>query len=1187
LSDDASGQASGHASVLDAEAATEAGELPATTTVAPPPPEDGARADAHGARGAREPGGRDGDVRHRTNGNDDASGQPRAPRGSSRLGHRPALDGVRGIAIAAVLLYHVGQTIWPGAADWLAPGGFAGVDLFFVLSGFLITTLLLEEAERRGRIDLVGFLRRRAVRLVPALAVALGVLFVAALFGYGQNTPREIMSRGLWTLAFLQNGDVPNRLIAELGHTWSLAIEGQFYVLWSVVATLVVALTGGGRRARGILLVVAIGLVVAIAVSRAVRFGDGAGINPYTFYLATNSRLDGAMIGSIAGLAFTSGWLDRLAQRWAAAMTVAGLVVLGWCVEQIGPFERFLYRGGFTLYGLLGAAAVLGAVRLTGGRLLRTLSSRPLVHLGKISYSLFLWHIPVFVTLQRNTAGWPTGVRVVVGLTLAFVLAWLSFTLVERPLMRRSQRLRAERAAAREERAAVALAGGIEGGATADPGDNGAATVPVRPDEVGIDGLRPADRRRLRRAWVVASTPVLLLYTWVLTAGSWNLFQRQYFDEFFDAQGRSLLEGRWDVPPEIVGFEGFLVDGRTYIYFGPLPALLRMPLLAMSDRFDGRLTTLSMLAATLLLAWVGFRLITAVRAFVRGQAPVTRLEVVATGFLAVAVMCGTPFWLGSETAVYHEAALWAVALNIAALDAIARWMLDPRTGRLLLVSGLIAATLLTRQTLGLGALVAMALVGLCVLIDRVRARRAQRPERVFPGAKVWMLLLSGLVPLAISAAPNYARFDRPFGVPVDRHVYTLSTDSRREFLDANGGNFFGPQFLASNMLQYLRPDAFDIRPDLPWIDYPRTKPKVLGDVTYDDVSWSSSLPVTMPVLSALALLGVVMLVRALRQRRPENWLATLWAGAIVGAGGVATIGYIAHRYLDDFFPFVLVPAYVGFHVLVRRVLIWRGEHESSPTVEDEDGNTVPAPISRRTRRRLRAGAGIALALLGFGVFANTAMALEYQRERGPAVPEWRRTAWVKARASLPFSKEPAEVPRGWPLPEDTWDGRLAVVGDCDALYVLVGDQWLGVERGASVGVYDLRVDLAALDALPEGQRAPLLTLGTGYDATVVAAARTTEGRVRFDVWTGAERGWDSYLPQDLDGVVTLRVDGDSYVLPNQITYQGLAVYAGAIPNGGEFALVGDGPDLPGLAESYPGTVELIPNDRSICHSVID
>jgi peptidoglycan/LPS O-acetylase OafA/YrhL len=1177
LSDHASGQASGHASLLEPASA----ELPATAVA----DTAGNGDDAGGA------------------GHDAARTATR-----SRLGHRPALDGVRGLAIVAVLLYHVGDTIWPGAHDWLFPGGFAGVDLFFVLSGFLITTLLLEETGRRGRVDLPGFLRRRAIRLVPALAVTLGVLFVAALFGHGQQTPRELMSRSLWALAFLQNTDLPNRLIADLGHTWSLAVEGQFYVLWSVTATLVVLATRGGRRAHGVLLALAIALVAAIAVSRAARFGDD--VNPYSLYLATNARLDGPMMGSIAGIAYASGWLDRIGRRWAAAMTIAGLAGLGWCALQIGPFEPFLYRGGFTLYGLLGAVAVLGAASLAEGRLLRTLGLRPLVFLGKISYSLFLWHIPVFLTLQRNAAHWPTALRVGFGVTLAFALAWASFVLVERPLLRRSRRRRAERA----DRAAATTALPAPGnGATAvatatttangngsdeaeddkGDGDDGhgghGGGVVATTEAVGIDGLRGADRRRLRRAWIVASTPVLLLYTWVLTAGSWNLFQRQYFDEFFDAQGRSLLDGRWDVPPEVVGFEGFLIEGRTYIYFGPLPALLRMPVLAVTDRFDGRLTTLSMLLAMLLLCWMCFRLITAVRAFVRGEAPLTPFEVVATGVLAVAVMSGTPYWLGAETAVYHEAALWAVALNIAALDAIARWMLDPRPGRLVLVGGLIAATLLTRQTLGLGALVAMALVGFCVLVDRIRAWREKRPERVFPGTKVWMLLLSGLVPLAISAAPNYARFDKPFGIPIDRHVYTMSVDDRKDFLEANDGSFFGPQFLPTNMLQYFRPDAFDIRPDLPWIDYPRGGPQVLGDVTYDGVSWSSSVPVTMPLLTALAVLGGFMLVRALRQRRPENWLVTLWAGAVVGAGGVATIGYVAQRYIDDFFPMVLVPAYVGFHVLVRRVLIWRGEHESSPVVAtgdgDGDGDFRPAPMPPRIRRRLRVGLAAGGAMLVFGLFANTALALEYQRERGPAVPEWRRTAWVKARAALPFSKEPTRVPMRWPLPDDTWDGRLAVVGECDALYVRVGEQWLGVERGPSVGVYDLRVDLDALDGLPEGQRAPLLTLGADYEATVVAATRTADDRVRIDVWAGAERGWDVWLPQRLDGVVTLRVESDSYQPPSQVSYQGRAVYAGPIPRHGAFAQVGEGPDLPGLAERYPGEIELVPNDRSICRSV--
>ena len=140
--------------------------------------------------------------------------------------------------------------------------------------------------------------------------------------------------------------------------------------------------------------------------------------------------------------------------------------------------------------------------------------------------------------------------------------------------------------------ARVAAAGGIEGGIGRPrrrqrrpptphrrPGRRRHHGDPPGP-RVGIDRLRPADRRRLRRAWALAATPVLVAYTWLLTVGNWDLFQRQYFDDFFDAQARSMLDGRWDVPPEVVGFEGFLVGGKTYIYFGPFRRPAGMPLLA-------------------------------------------------------------------------------------------------------------------------------------------------------------------------------------------------------------------------------------------------------------------------------------------------------------------------------------------------------------------------------------------------------------------------------------------------------------------------------------------------------------------------------------------------------------------------------------------------------------------------------
>jgi hypothetical protein len=184
-------------------------------------------------------------------------------------------------------------------------------------------------------------------------------------------------------------------------------------------------------------------------------------------------------------------------------------------------------------------------------------------------------------------------------------------------------------------------------GATSAPSAGAAAT--------SIDGLDAAGRRRLRRAWWSGAVPALLAYLGVLTVGRVDLLQHHYFDDFFDAQARSLMHGRLDVPPEVAAFEGFLIDGRTHIYFGPVPALVRMPVLAVTDRFDGRLTTLSMLLATVILTIAAFRLLCVLRGIVRGDDPVGRREPLVTGLLAVVVLVAPPFFLASEAVVYHEA----------------------------------------------------------------------------------------------------------------------------------------------------------------------------------------------------------------------------------------------------------------------------------------------------------------------------------------------------------------------------------------------------------------------------------------------------------------------------------------------------------------------------------------------------
>jgi peptidoglycan/LPS O-acetylase OafA/YrhL len=353
-----------------------------------------------------------------------------------RLGHRPALDGIRGLAMVLVLVFHLGVIVWPDARTWLVRNGYVGVDLFFVLSGFLITSLLLGELDHRGRIDVRGFLWRRVVRLVPALLVVLAVGLVAALAGYGPRTAGELLAIDATTLTLITNWFFPEHFIPEMGQVWSIAVEGQFYLVWSLVVAAVVA--GVRRRPREVLLGLATLGIVAVAVTRAVRFE--AGDNQFLLYLQTPSRLDGPLVGAVAGVTYASGWLDRVRPRAATAMTVLGLAGIGTAALVLDPYVDALFVGGFTLVALLGAMVVTGAVLLPAGRLTRVLSARPLVTAGTVSYSVFLWHVPLFVVIERDLDALPLGLQLALGLTGSLALGTLSHRYVERPLIHRARR---------------------------------------------------------------------------------------------------------------------------------------------------------------------------------------------------------------------------------------------------------------------------------------------------------------------------------------------------------------------------------------------------------------------------------------------------------------------------------------------------------------------------------------------------------------------------------------------------------------------------------------------------------------------------------------------------------------------------------------------------------------------------
>lgn len=694
--------------------------------------------------------------------------------------------------------------------------------------------------------------------------------------------------------------------------------------------------------------------------------------------------------------------------------------------------------------------------------------------------------------------------------------------------------------------------------ATTTLGDPQAASGPM-----DATSLAPADRRRLRLAWTAGATLPMAAFAWLLMVARWAPLQRQYYDNFFDLQARAFLDGRWDVPAGSVGFEGFLIDGRTYVYFGPWPALLRLPLLALTDRFDGRLTTLSMLLAMVVLAVATYRLSMTVRAFVRRDAAVTRREVVATAALAVAVLTGPPLWLASSAVVHHEAIFWGLAFTVAALDAAGRWLLRPSGLRLCAVGALGAAALSSRQSVGLAVVAALALVLVDASIGRLNATRARRRVEASPRLPIGSVAVVCAVLLVVAAIPNLARFGNPVGPPMDRQIETSAFAERREFLAANDGAYFGLQFVPTTLLQYARPDALDLRVDFPWVDYPRGGPTVVGDVTFDDLDWASSVPATMPVLVVLAVPGVAWFVRAARRRGPGRSLAALWLGTWAAAGGALTIGYVAHRYLADLMPIVLLPALAGTHLLLAR-----------------------DPSAKRSWRR--AGTAALAAALAFGAWTTIALGVEYQRERGKIVPEEWRAELMRWRADLPGGRPHViTVPAGQPTLPEAADGTLAVVGDCLGLYVRVGDTWRGVDRGPGAGVYDIRVDLDGLEDLPPGQRAPLVSFGDGADASVVALTRLPDGDARADIAT-FDDSWHEGFPTKLDGVVTLRVVIDTRALDRYILAGRQVLNTPPTDDLGTEPTIGalaSGRSPRGVVDRYPGNVEAVPFDRTLCRDV--
>jgi peptidoglycan/LPS O-acetylase OafA/YrhL len=407
-----------------------------------------------------------------------------------RLRHVPALDGLRGIAVAVVVVFHLERL----------RGGFLGVDLFFVLSGYLITSLLLAEYGGRDRIDLGRFWSRRARRLLPALFLLM--VGVVALLALATDAGQRPLFRweALATLGYVANWQAMGDDVgywdmftqpSPLDHMWSLAIEEQFYLVWPLLAVGLLALAR--RIGRGGARVVFVAAALGAAVSFAVLAGVYSPLDTSRAYFGTDARVGPTLLGAaLAGLTVAGGRGRRRAATAAASdgvvpadgpgradglggadgadevgrppgdgatvahgpvspgWVIAGLVaaaVMTWSVLFVDGTRSWYYQGGLLAFSLAAVTVVHLVTSGRGGILGRALSVWPLTALGVISYGVYLWHWPVMVYLTPQDLGISRWLRDLLCVAVTLAAAVLSYVLIERPIRRGALRGRPVRVA--------------------------------------------------------------------------------------------------------------------------------------------------------------------------------------------------------------------------------------------------------------------------------------------------------------------------------------------------------------------------------------------------------------------------------------------------------------------------------------------------------------------------------------------------------------------------------------------------------------------------------------------------------------------------------------------------------------------------------------------------------------------
>ena len=544
----------------------------------------------------------------------------------------------------------------------------------------------------------------------------------------------------------------------------------------------------------------------------------------------------------------------------------------------------------------------------------------------------------------------------------------------------------------------------------------------------------------------------------------------RYASNFFEAQGNAFLDGKIAVPAFIMGIEGFDVHGETFMYFGPFPALLRIPVLLVTQDFNGEMSATSMLIAWLVFAVFATRLVWLVRRAVLGpDEPVTKRQAVLAALFLAGITGGTTLTFDASLPwVYHEVYLWQTALVVAAAYWLVRLALEP-TARGVAWLGVIAlCTVLTRTTGGWGVCVGAIALGVWMW----RGASFERAARLLAP---WVIA-AGVVPLVVGVVYNMLKFGHPYLFPLQDQVWTQTNQHRRFALEANGGTITGLQFFPSSLETYFDPFGIRFVDYFPWVTLPGKNATGAGAVI-DQSYRTGSVTAFMPLWLLMALASLPVLLRRTAPGAAGQGVRALRPAAfatIVMTGGVMAYGYLANRYTSEFVPALVLGSTVALWALVAR--------------------------AAAASRVLAVGLGVVLSaggLFSIAAQAGTGLATAATTYRGEQLTRFLELQdRVSGGPGTPFADL---ISHSDALPIGGAADDLHIRGDCEGLYLNTGDKyepWVVVEERSRLVAVDFPEDMprAHVDLfVTHGKATRSVFLQTFRDGTVQVGIRNETG----------------------------------------------------------------------------------------------